>query len=257
MPTLRGSSPFIPAKPQYTRWAGFYAGGQLGHVSASMDLSNAFDAVSIFNPGAPLTAPLGRVSGWGGFGPIDKRSSSYGGFVGYNTQWADAVVGLEVNYNRSSVNGSSSDFRCYSSAGSPGCAGAITLGNGFPYDANVTATASARITDYGTLRARGGWVIGTFMPYGIAGVAIARTDVRRTANAVFFAVNPGDPAVAPHTESDIQTRFTWGYSLGAGVDFLVMPNVFVRGEYEHSRFSPVSNIKLNISTARVGAGLKF
>ena len=31
MPTLRGSSPFIPAAPTYTRWAGFYVGGQIGY----------------------------------------------------------------------------------------------------------------------------------------------------------------------------------------------------------------------------------
>ena len=30
VPTLRGSSPFIPAAPKYTRWAGFYVGGQIG-----------------------------------------------------------------------------------------------------------------------------------------------------------------------------------------------------------------------------------
>ena len=258
MPTLRGSSPFIPAKPQYTRWDGFYAGGQLGFVSANLDTGSAFGSVNIFDTSNSLTGPLGRVSSWGPLGDKNVRSSSYGGFIGYNTQWADAIVGLELNYNHSAADATSSAFRCYSSAPLSGCAsGAITLGNGFSYDANVTATASTRITDYGTFRARGGWVIGTFMPYGMAGVAVARADIRRTANAVFFVVNPGDPAVAPHTESDVKTRFTWGWSMGAGVDFLVMPNVFLRGEFEYSQFSPVDGIKLNISTARVGAGLKF
>jgi len=257
VPTLRGSSPFIPATPQHTRWDGFYVGGQLGLVSANMDLTNAFGPVNIFDTTNPITGPLGHVSSWGVFGQKDVRSSSYGAFFGYNTQWADAIVGLELNYSSTSAATTSSGARCYSSTPSSGCLSGITLGNGFTYDTNVTTTASARITDYGAIRARGGWAIGTFMPYGLAGVAVARADIRRTANAVFFVVTPGDPALPPHTESDVKTRFTWGYSLGVGVDFLVMPNVFVRGEYEQSRFSPVDGIRLNISTARVGAGLKF
>ena len=193
------------------------------------------------------------MSTWASFDRSDKRSGSYGGFVGYNTQWDDAIIGVEVNYSHTSVSGSSSDFQCYSSSGSPGCLGAITLGNNFAYDANVTATATARITDYGTFRARGGWAVGNFMPYAIAGIAVARAEVTRTANATFFVVNPASPVVPPHSESDIQTRFTWGYSLGLGVDFLVMPNVFVRGEYEYIGFEIPWATSSSTSTPRASA----
>ena len=31
LPTLRGSSPFIPEAPKYARWSGFYFGGQVGY----------------------------------------------------------------------------------------------------------------------------------------------------------------------------------------------------------------------------------
>ena len=41
MPTLRGSSPFIPAAPKYTRWAGFYVGGQIGQGSSEMNFAGA------------------------------------------------------------------------------------------------------------------------------------------------------------------------------------------------------------------------
>ena len=44
-------------------------------------------------------------------------------------------------------------------------------------DIQVNGTASVRMTDYGTVRARGGWAIGNFMPYGTLGLAVGRADV--------------------------------------------------------------------------------
>jgi opacity protein-like surface antigen len=253
MPTLRGSSPFVPAKPQYTPWEGVYVGGQIGHVSSNMDFRNAFDSVNIFDAGTPLGADLGSVRGWAAFGSGDKRSTSYGGFIGYNSMWDNVVVGIEGNYSHSSLSGSSSD-RCFTPLVS--CPAAVTI-NGLAYNPDITATASLRITDYGTIRARGGWIAGNFLPYATAGIAVARVEYTKTATATFTPTNPADPAVAPYTETDSGTRFTWGYAFGAGIDWLVMPNVFLRGEYEYIGLNPVGDIRLNISTARLGAGLKF
>lgn len=255
-PTLRGSSPFIPAPPQYTPWAGVYAGGQIGLASADMDLRNAFDSVRIFDPGNLFTAPLGSVSGWATFGQKVVRSTSYGAFVGYNTQWSDAIIGIEANYNRSSLFGSSSDSRCQIN-GNPSCSGAVTLGDGNAYNVNSIATASARITDYGTIRMRGAWAYENFLPFGTIGVAVARAEVIRTATANATPVDPLFGTAFVHTETDRQTRFTWGWSASAGVDYLIMPNVFVRGEYEFIQLNPVANVRLSVSTARIGGGLKF
>lgn len=253
MPTLRGSSPFVPAPPQYTRWAGFYGGGQIGLSSSNMDFRHAFDSSNIFDPANQLTGQLGLVSGWGAFGQKNIQSASYGGFVGYNVQFTDVVVGVEVNYSHTNASGSASDSRCYSDANAS-CFGAISLG-GDDYNVDVTATASTRITDYGSFRGRAGWVYDNFLAYAIAGVAVARAEVTRTATANATPVAAGTAFV--QTETDRQTRFTWGYSLGVGVDYLIMPNVFVRGEYEYIRLNPVANINLSINTARVGVGAKF
>ena len=48
MPTLRGSSPFVPQSPQYTRWSGFYVGGQAGYGMAQMDYSGATGSLIAF-----------------------------------------------------------------------------------------------------------------------------------------------------------------------------------------------------------------
>ena len=45
LPTLRGSSPFIPAAPKYMRWDGFYVGGQLGAGSANIDFVGATESL--------------------------------------------------------------------------------------------------------------------------------------------------------------------------------------------------------------------
>ncbi len=255
VPTLRGTSPFIPASPKYTRWAGFYGGGQIGLSNSNMDFRDAFDSANIFDPGNQLTAPLGLVSTWGAFGQKNVRSTSYGGFVGYNVQFSEAVVGLEVNYNRTNAFGSASDTRCYSDT-NPSCFGEISLG-GNDYNVNVTALASVNITDYGTFRGRAGWAYGNFLAYAIAGVAVARAEVIRTATADATPTPTSLGTAFVHTETERRTRFTWGYSLGVGVDYLIMPNVFVRGEYEYIKLNPLANINLSINTARVGVGLKF
>jgi outer membrane immunogenic protein len=184
------------------------------------------------------------------------RAASYGGFVGYNTQWDDAIIGIELNYNHSSLFGSWSSSRCYDET-NLACFGAITLGDGNAYNATVVATTSARITDYGTLRGRGVWAYGNLLPYAFAGVALARAEVANaaTVDATPTATSLGVAFV--HTERDARTRFTWGYSLGVGIDFLVTPNVFLRGEYEYIKLNAVGGVELAINTARFGAGVKF
>jgi opacity protein-like surface antigen len=46
-------------------------------------------------------------------------------------------------------------------------------------------------------------------------------------------------------------------AIGAGLDFALTRNFFVRAEYEYVYFSPVAGLRLDINTVRVGAGIKF
>jgi opacity protein-like surface antigen len=252
-PTLRGTSPFIPAAPNYTRWTGAYVGGQAGFLSSQIDASSGFGTSNIFSPGNPLTAPLGPVT-WVAPGRRDVRGSSYGGFIGYNTQFQDAVLGIELNYNRSSLVNSASASRCYHET-DPLCLAAITLGDGNDYNATVVATMSTRVTDYGTIRGRAGWAIGDFMPYAMMGVAVGRVELTRSATVDATPVGAGAPFV--HTETDTRSRFAWGYSAGGGVEYLLTSSVFLRGEYEFIKLNAVDGVGVTISTARFAAGLRF
>ena len=57
---------------------------------------------------------------------------------------------------------------------------------GLPDSVFINASVSTKITDYGTLRVRGGVDAGTFMPYGFVGIALARADVARSASVTLF-----------------------------------------------------------------------
>jgi outer membrane immunogenic protein len=49
----------------------------------------------------------------------------------------------------------------------------------------------------------------------------------------------------------------WGYTVGAGLDWALTPNILVRGEFEFVQFAPISNIAVSVASGRVGAGFKF
>ena len=73
---------------------------------------------------------------------------------------------------------------------------------------------------------------------------------------------------APNVTATCQTFFflnsagqnnalLWGYTVGAGLDWALTPNIFARGEFEFVQFAPISNIAVSVASGRVGAGFKF
>lgn len=125
------------------------------------------------------------------------------------------------------------------------------------------------LTDIATLRARAGYDAGQLLPYFMIGAAFGRADIVRTATAAGFQ-NPTTPptpcdssAVPPctpffFTESAAKTgAFIYGWSLGTGIDVMLMPRLFLRAEYEYVAFAPIWTIKTNVQTARLGLGFKF
>ena len=144
-PTLRGTSPYIPVPPRHTNWSGFYGGGQAGFGISGMDLGRT----TVYGPTDPFLSPLPNASTWALFGTDHPKAGSFGAFAGYLGQWDDVVLGFELNYNRTRLLGSSSATRSFA---------ATALPSGSPniYDGTI-ATSSLKITDYGTLRFRGGW----------------------------------------------------------------------------------------------------
>jgi opacity protein-like surface antigen len=257
-PTLRGSTPYVPAPTRHVNWGGFYGGGQVGYGASFMDFSKAGRSIPAFDPNASFTAPFGSVSSWADLGNDTAKAPTYGAFVGYNWQFDDLILGFEANYNHTNLFGTASATRCYDAVLTT-CSAAIALGDGNTYNATVTATASMRITDYGTARLRAGWVADDVLPYAMIGLAVGRAEISRYATATGTPVNPpGTGTPFTRTEGTFNSSMlAWGYSAGLGADWLIYRDVFVRAEYEFVKFFLVSDYRSQIHNGRLGLGVKF
>jgi len=255
-----GPLPVGPAT--FTSWSGFYFGGQIGYGDANADFSGTTQPLVAFSLRETALESSDFVSTWPVLGPGTSDAVGYGGFVGYNTQWQDAVFGLEGNYTHTA-------FATTASV-SPlvGGAGRIVSAGGNQYSVNLTGTGQLEITDYASLRARAGWVLGNFLPYGFGGFVIGRgnysvtTEVygqQNSASPAFFPCVLG-PTCVPYDFSNSAGQngaLLYGFSVGGGLDWAVTHNVFLRGEVEYVQFAPIANITASIVSARVGAGFKF
>ena len=250
--------------PTY-HWGGFYGGVQGGYSSSDMDFSGGV---------GPLVADVLRssslandVSDWAVLGTLSANKVNYGGFVGYNTEWEDVIIGFEANYNRPSLSGASSSSisRIFidNTAAPPNTS--------YQYAMTVTGSSSLHMTDVATFRVRAGWEAGRFLPYAFGGLAIGRADVAQTAsvsgtrtatvtNPVDGSTTTGAPVAVdlpgPQTNAQ-QGMFTYGFAAGVGMDVALLPNVFARAEWEYVGFAPIDGTKANINSIRGGAGIKF
>jgi opacity protein-like surface antigen len=246
---LRGSQTVVNMGP--TRWDGFYFGGQVGGAWSGTDFANSTKSLVAFLLRNTTIENENKVSNWTTLGKYDANGASYGGFAGYQTQFDSAVVGIEANYNRTNLAMAASDSMSRQ----------FVTSDGFNNGVTVVATSFVRITDYGTLRLKGGYAIDCFMPYGFVGVALGRADVSRSATVTAQGTNATTGATyGPVTLTTTETKtgdFAYGYAAGLGVDYAVFQNFFVRGEYEYVNFGAFNDLKTHIHTARVAAGLKF
>jgi outer membrane immunogenic protein len=175
-------------------WTGFYAGVSLG---ASINRSNmtgqGYDPIS------------GGFASLEGYAPTNANSSntSFMGSIeaGYNWQFNNYVVGAAVDISRLSSKHTSG-----------------TANN----DVTATDIMSSNVDYLGTLRARLGYVVtSNMLVYGTGGLAVARYT--------------GGYADSDYTPGDKSSDSQWGlgWVAGAGVDYRLTQNWFVRGEYLH------------------------
>jgi hypothetical protein len=75
---LRGSY-----SPSYTRWDGFYVGGQAAYLSGGADFGNATQPLVAYILRNTFIENNFGVSNWTTLGRRDANSSGFGGFVGY------------------------------------------------------------------------------------------------------------------------------------------------------------------------------
>ncbi|MGD0419128.1 MAG: outer membrane beta-barrel protein [Xanthobacteraceae bacterium] len=257
-PFLRSALTVGPAT--FTKWSGFYFGGQLGYGETNVDFSSATQPLVAYSLRDTTLEDVVSPSQYQVLGRSADNTVGYGGFVGYNTQWQDLMLGVEGNYTRTSFD-TTSPVTTISRVTSTGSS---------TYSVNITGTGNLQLTDYASLRARAGPIVGDLLPYGFAGIVVGRGSYNVT-SLVSGQQNPSSPPVVPcdlvvsptcvdysfANSGSLSNALLYGFSLGGGLDWALTPNIFLRGEFEFIQFAPIANINVSIVGARVGAGFKF
>ena len=194
-------------------WTGFYIGGDVGYGWGTSDgtLTNSAGAFPV-----PYSADPNGVIG--------------GGFLGYNYQINQFVVGIEGDWQAADLTGSAS---------SPLFAG---------------YTMSTKVNDYGSLRGRLGYAMDRWLIFATGGWAWGNASTS-------YAVT-GTPAF-------YKNSFTGnGWTVGGGVEYAVTNNWLARFEYRytdlgsHGYVDTVSNSaetgnRITVNDVRLGVAYKF
>jgi outer membrane immunogenic protein len=251
---LRGSSPYVPGAPTYFNWSGVYFGAQAGYGSARVNPEGTTQDLIARMLRQTTIEDEANVSTWPQIATFGTGSAQFGGFVGYNSQWGDVILGLELNYVRGNFNGQGADSlgRSYQTS------------DDYFYDVFVSGSTKVKIMDYATFRARAGYAMDYFLPYAFGGLAVGRANVSRSAfvNLSATDVSGNDPQRPDlsYTDSLSETRngvIAYGVTAGLGLDVALTQNLFVRAEWEYIYFSNFQGVTAQINALRAGVGAKF
>ena len=195
-------------------WTGFYIGADVGYGwgRSTGTLANAAG-------GFPVPYSL------------DPSGVIGGGFLGYNYQFSNVVLGVEADWQAADLNAS----------------GAFPLF--LPYNIGT------KIKDYGSVRGRLGLAFDRWMVFGTAGAAWGSWETS-------YAVGGATPFVTSSVSSHA------GWTAGAGVEYAFTNNWLARAEYRYTDLgrdtfvstatnsSELGN-RVTINDVRVGIAYKF
>jgi outer membrane immunogenic protein len=198
LPSRKEAPVYVPPPPLIT-WTGFYAGVNIG---------GSWSANSV-NPNS-LAPYANNVTGAIGFFPGNSSGGSTaggvsgGGQIGYNYQLGSFLVGVETDFQGTSMNsGGANNYAVY-----PGAAGSLWV----PLTSGGNNGVS--LNWFGTVRGRAGYLVTpTLLAYATGGFAYAGL----TANATNYS----------------NTRTGW--TVGGGGEWLFMPNWSAKVEYLYTQ----------------------
>jgi opacity protein-like surface antigen len=242
--------------PGYVRWDGWQAGIQAGFGNMNSDFGNSTSSLVAFILRNSTLESEGAVSTWTALPSGTTNGPVFGGFVGYNWQWSELVVGWDFAYKHpSNLNAStvSSLSRRFDTSDS------------VRHDVTIDAGSSFKLVDYATLRGRAGYAVGEFLPYAVLGAAVGRfnyqTTVAVTDRMTDLNNSPpviGDLGTFVQSATSGQTNvFAAGLATGLGIDWAITPGVFLRAEWEYVLFAPVNGTRSNTNTGFLGLGARF
>jgi outer membrane immunogenic protein len=229
-------------------WSGVYVGGQVSRGAADMDFTNSTKDLltKLVNNSAADTQF--NIANWPLLGKAHASNSAFGAFAGYNFQWSDALIGIELNYSHGVFPTSSTGSQTRTVTSSSNVTTVIT----------AISDGSMRVTDFGSLRVRGGYAVGSFLPYAFAGVGLGQADINRRVELDVRYDAPGVPSTfaTPLVVADnANSHFITGFAAGLGFDWMLCAGLFMRAEWEYIRYT--STVDASVNTVRLGLGYKF
>lgn len=191
LPSSKEAPIFVPPPPPPFTWTGFYIGADIGGGWGQKTVG--YEATPFF-PAGSFNVNLSGVVG--------------GGFVGYNYQINQFVIGVQGDFQGAGLNGSTHD--------------------------RVTDSITTPHQDWlAAINGRLGFAFDRALFYAIGGVAWTEESHTVAAGALATAAlnSIGVPA---NTQS-----FSWprtGYDVGGGIEYAITPNWTIRGEYRYYDF---------------------
>ncbi len=205
LPTRKAPPAPVYIPPPFT-WTGFYVGLNAGGVWESGSTNS-----TLYANGFPFLT-TGYVNNF------KNNASGFigGGQAGYNWQTGSFVLGVETDFDGTSLSKSTS------SLGAPfsGLTGIYNIYNGD----SLTTSSSARLSWLGTTRGRVGFVAtpdNRLMIYGTGGVAYGGGKADLAVYDSYYGLG--------WSGEKNSTRVGW--TVGAGVEYAITNNITIKGEY--------------------------
>lgn len=212
----------------------------------------AADAIMEPAPQPPVAAPMEPQFSWSGV--YGGASLGYGWAGDSNAEVPQPGAGTsDRNFDDSDgvMGGVFAGYQQQNGSLVYGVEGDVTYGDHEQTrPALVTGSATQEIGVQGSLRGRLGYAMDRVLVYGTAGVAAADIETSAT--------------VGGATGGNDDARIGW--TAGAGAEYAVTDQVFVRGEYRYTDYGDESfdvgtagsaNVDTNIHSGTVGVGFKF
>lgn len=247
---LRGSEPVGPAT--FTNWSGFYVGGQWGYNDVNADFSNSTqDSIAYVLRNSTLEENS-DPSSLPTLGTADHSAPNYGGFVGYNSQWQDAILGVEANFTHTSL--------YLNAPNDPIARSGFGDGNGNTYTIGITSSGTITDLNYLSVRGRGGVILGNFLPYGFVGAVLGMANINVSSLVQGYCETGSTVTCENFTftaTAGRESALLYGATIGGGIDYAITQHLFLRGEFEYIRFAPIDHVLASIIGAHFGMGFKF
>jgi opacity protein-like surface antigen len=237
-------------------WSGVYVGGFGGYGQSDFQNKNGVENLIYSVTRDSTLEQQFQVSRLLHLKSKDVRDTAFGGFVGYNYQIDEVVLGIEADYTATQLRGTSTDS----------IARRMSTSDGDTHQISLSGSAMAEIKSYGTARVRAGYTLGPLMPFVTGGVAIADIDTKNAATINWTQYTAGIQSAyicrgslgCPFPElTKTKSTVAVGFTAGAGLDYMLTENIFLRGEYQYAFFNDFDGHKFNLNVVRGGAGVKF